>query len=181
MPNDNIDRAIRKGTGGLDGVEYQEVNYEAYGPGGVALYIQTLTDNVNRTVAEIRHALNKHGGNLGTSGSVAWMFEHRGQIVFDSERYDEATILEAALEAGAEDMETEDGSLTVYTDVGSFSAVQEALRARGLEWENAELAMIPHTLIRVEGKDAEALVKLLDVLEDSDDIQKVFANADIDE
>ncbi len=181
MPNENIERAIKKGTGELEGVEYQEATYEAYGPGGVALFIQALTDNVNRTVAEVRHALNKHGGNLGTSGSVAWMFEHRGQIVFDASRYDEATILEAALDAGAEDMEAEDGSLTVYTDVGSFNAVQQTLKARGLEWESAELAMVPQNLVRVEGKDAERLLKLLEALEDLDDVQKVFANADIDE
>jgi YebC/PmpR family DNA-binding regulatory protein len=181
MPNDNIDRAIKKGTGDLEGVDYQEITYEAYGPGGVALFIQTLTDNVNRTVAEVRHALNKHGGNLGTTGSVAWMFEHRGQVVFDGTRYDEGTILEAALESGAQDMEAEDESLTVYTDVADFHAVQDALRARGLAWENAELAMVPKNLVRVEGKDAERLVKLLDLLEDSDDVQKVYTNADIDE
>ena len=129
----------------------------------------------------MRHALNKHGGNLGTSGSVAWMFEHRGQILFDAERYDEATLLEAALEAGAEDLEVEEGGFTVYTEVGSFHDVQAALRARGLVWEGAELAMVPTTLVRVEGKDAEKLVKLLDQLDDLDGVQKVSSNADIDE
>ena len=156
MPNENIERAIKKGTGDLEGVEYQEITYEAYGPGGVALYILTLTDNVNRTVAEIRHALNKHGGNLGTTGSVGWMFEHRGQIIFDGARYGEGTILEAALEAGAQDMEADDEALTVYTDVLDFHAVQEALRERNLEWESAELAMVPKSLVRVEGKEARS-------------------------
>jgi YebC/PmpR family DNA-binding regulatory protein len=181
MPNDNIDRAIKKGTGDLEGVDYQENTYEAYGPGGVALYIETLTDNVNRTVAEIRHVLGKNGGNLGTDGSVAWMFEYRGRIVFDGARYPEATLLEAALDAGAQDMETEEDELTLYTDPGDFHEVQDALRSRGLQWEEAELAMVPKNLVRVEGKDAEKLVKLLEALDESDDVQQVYTNADIDE
>lgn len=181
MPNDNIDRAIKKGTGELEGVEYQEVAYEGYGPGGVAIYIEALTDNLNRTVADIRHALSKNGGNLGQSGSVAWMFDHRGQIVFDGERYDEATLLEAVLEAGGEDLQSEDGSFVVYTEIGDFHAVQEALKVRGLESESAALAMVPKSTVRVEGVDAQKLVKLLDALEDLDDVQKVYSNADIDE
>jgi YebC/PmpR family DNA-binding regulatory protein len=181
MPNENVDRAIKKGTGELEGVEYQEVSYEAYGPGGVALYIEALTDNLNRTVADVRHALNKHGGNLGTTGSVGWMFDHRGQIVLDAGRYDEAAVLEAALEAGAQDMEAEEEALTIYTDVADFQAVQDALRSRALVWESAELAMVPKSTVRVEGKDAEKLIKLLETLEDSDDVQKVYTNADIDE
>jgi YebC/PmpR family DNA-binding regulatory protein len=180
MPNDNIDRAIKKGTGELEGVEYQEISYEAYGPSGVALYIDTLTDNPNRTVADIRHALSRNGGNLGTTGSVAWMFDRRGQIVLDGERYEEAEVLEAALEAGAEDMEAGDGAFTVYSDIAGFNAVQDGLRQHKLEWESAELAMVPKTLVRVEGKDAEKLVKLLEMLEDLDDVQKVYSNADID-
>ncbi len=180
MPNDNIDRAIKKGTGELEGVEYQEISYEAYGPGGVALYVETLTDNPNRTVADIRFALSRHGGNLGTSGSVAWMFDRRGQVVFDGSAYDEATVLEAALEAGAEDMEVEEGAYTVYSDIGDFHAVQDALKEAGLQWESAELAMVPKTTVPVEGKDAEKLIKLLDVIEELDDVQKVYANADID-
>jgi len=181
MPHENIDRAIKKGTGELEGVDYQEVSYEAYGPGGVALFIQALTDNLNRTVADIRHALGKHGGNLGTTGSVAWMFDQRGQIVLDAGRYDEATVLEAALEAGAEDMEVDEDSFVVYSEIADFHGLQDGLRARGLEWETAELAMVPKTMIRVEGREAEKLLKLLDVLEDSDDVQKVSSNADIDE
>jgi YebC/PmpR family DNA-binding regulatory protein len=180
MPNENIDRAIKKGTGELEGVEYQEISYEAYGPSGVALYIDTLTDNANRTVADIRHALSRQGGNLGTSGSVAWMFDRRGQIVLDGERFDESEVLEAALEAGAEDMEVADGAFTVYTHIGDFNTVQEGLRERRMEWESAELAMVPKTLVKVEGKDAEKLVKLLEMLEDLDDVQKVYSNADID-
>jgi YebC/PmpR family DNA-binding regulatory protein len=181
MPNDNIERGIKKGTGELEGVEYQETTYEAYGPGGVALYIEALTDNLNRTVADLRHNLSKHGGNLGQSGSVAWMFDHRGQVLFDASRHDEATLLEAALEAGAQDMEADEDAFTIYTEVGDFHAVQDALRGRGLGWESAELAMVPKSLMRVEGKDAERLVKLLEALEDLDDVQKVYTNADIDE
>jgi YebC/PmpR family DNA-binding regulatory protein len=180
MPNDNIDRAIKKGTGELEGVEYQETSYEAYGPGGVALYIEALTDNANRTVADIRHVLSRHSGNLGTTGSVAWMFDRRGQILLDAENHDEAAVLEAALEAGAEDMEVADDTFTIYTDIVDFNAVREALRERGLEWESAELAMVPKATVRVEGKDAERLVKLLEAIEELDDVQKVYSNADID-
>jgi len=180
MPNENIDRAIKKGTGELEGVEYQEITYEAYGPSGVAIFIESLTDNANRTVADIRLALSKNGGNLGTSGSVAWMFDRRGQIMLDAENHDEAAVLEAALEAGAEDMEAADDAYAVYTDIADFAAVQDALRERGLEWESAELAMVPKTTVRVEGKDAERLVRLLESIEDLDDVQKVYSNADID-
>ncbi len=181
MPNENIERAIKKGTGELEGVEYQELTYEGYGPGGVAVFMEALTDNPNRTVADVRHIFSKHGGNLGQSGSVAWMFDRKGQIVVDASRYDEATVLEAALEAGAEDMEVEEDAFTIYTDVADFHVVQEALRERGIEWEEAELAMIPKSTVRVEGKDAEKLIKLLDLLEESDDVQKVYSNADIAE
>ena len=181
MPNENIDRAIKKGTGELEGVDYEEITYEAYGPGGVAIMIEAVTDNGNRTVADVRHMLSKNGGNLGQSGSVAWMFDRRGQIIFDASEYDEVTVMEAAVEAGAEDMETEDGAITVYTDMTDFHAVQDALKARQLEWESAELAMIPKATVKVEGNDAEKLLKLLDLLEDSDDVQKVYSNADIDE
>ena len=181
MPNENIDRAIKKGTGDLEGVEYQEVAYEAYGPGGVAIYVEALTDNVNRTVADIRFALSKNGGNLGATGSVAWMFDHKGQIVFDAANADEAALLEAALEAGADDMEGDEDSFVVYTDVPGFNGVQDALRDRGLKWEGAELAMVPKTTVKVEGPDAAKLLKLLDTLEDLDDVQKVHTNADIDE
>ncbi|MBW3569489.1 MAG: YebC/PmpR family DNA-binding transcriptional regulator [Gemmatimonadetes bacterium] len=180
MPNENIDRAIKKGTGELEGVNYEEITYEAYGPAGVAIMIQSLTDNGNRTVADIRRWLSRNGGNLGTTGSVAWMFDRRGQITIDGDRYDEETVMEAALEAGALDVESGEGTHTVYTEVPDFHAVQDALRAAGIEWEDAELAMIPKTEVRVEGPDAEQLVKLLELLEELDDVQQVYTNADVD-
>ena len=180
MPNENIDRAIKKGTGELEGVNYEEITYEAYGPGGVAIMLDTLTDNANRTVADIRRWLSRNGGNLGTTGSVAWMFDRRGQIVIDAERYDEDTVMEAALEAGAEDVESDEGTHTVYTGLADFAAVQDGLRARGIEWESAELAMVPRNMVNVAGGDAETLMKLLDLLEDLDDVQKVYTNADLD-
>jgi YebC/PmpR family DNA-binding regulatory protein len=142
--------------------------------------IESLTDNGNRTVADIRRWLSRNGGNLGTTGSVAWMFDRRGQITIDGEKYDEEKVIEAALEAGALDVESEDGTYTVYTEVADFHAVQDGLRAAGIEWDGAELAMIPKTEVRVEGADAEQLVKLLDLLEDLDDVQKVHTNADVD-
>ena len=180
MPNDNIDRAIKKGTGELEGVSYEEITYEAYGPGGVAIMIESLTDNGNRTVADIRKWLTRNGGNLGTTGSVAWMFDRRGQIDVDASRYDEEAVMEAALEAGALDVESDEGTFTVLTEVADFNAVQEGLREKGIEWEDAELAMVPKTEVRVEGDDAAQLVKLLELIEDLDDVQKVYTNADLD-
>jgi YebC/PmpR family DNA-binding regulatory protein len=180
MPNENIERAIKKGTGELEGVAYEEITYEAYGPGGVALMIEALTDNGNRTVADIRRWLSRNGGNLGTTGSVAWMFDRRGQVTVDAERYDEETVIEAALEAGALDVQSEEGTYTVLTEVVDFHAVQDGLRTKGIAWEEAELAMIPKTEVRVEGADADQLVKLLELLEDLDDVQKVYTNADLD-
>ncbi len=181
MPQDNIDRAIGRGTGELEGVNYEEIAYEGYGPGGVALYMEALTDNLNRTVAELRHVLERHGGNLGQSGSVAWQFERRGRIYVDATRYDEDSTMMAALEAGADDMTREDEAFEVLTDVASFHAVQDGLKAQGIEFDEAELAMIPKATVRVEGHDAEKLLRLLDALDDVDDIQKVHTNADIDE
>jgi YebC/PmpR family DNA-binding regulatory protein len=180
MPNDNIDRAIKKGTGELEGVSYEEITYEAYGPAGVAIMIDALTDNANRTVADIRRWLSRNGGNLGTTGSVAWMFDRRGEITLDGSRYDEDTVMEAALEAGALDVRGDDGAFTVTTEPTDLAAVQDALREKGIEWENAELAMVPKTEVRVEGPDAEKLVKLLELIEDLDDVQKVYTNADLD-
>jgi YebC/PmpR family DNA-binding regulatory protein len=180
MPNDNIDRAIKKGTGELEGVSYEEITYEAYGPAGVAIMIESLTDNGNRTVADIRRWLTRNGGNLGTTGSVAWMFDRRGQITIDGERYDEETVMEAALDAGALDVESEEGIFTVLTEVADFAAVQDALRAKGIEWESGELGMVPKNTVAVAGSDADQLVKLLELLEDLDDVQKVHTNADLD-
>jgi YebC/PmpR family DNA-binding regulatory protein len=181
MPAENIERAIRKGTGELEGVEYQEVVYEGYGPGGVALYVETLTDNPNRTVSEIRYVLSRNGGTLGTSGSVAWQFERKGQLYVNARRYDEDTTMLAALEAGAEDMRREDDVFVISTDLASFAAVQEALRRSGIVVEQAELAMIAKNTVDVSGMEAQKLLKLLDALDDLDDVQKVHSNADIDE
>lgn len=181
MPQDNIDRAILRGTGELAGVNYEAVTYEGYGPGGVALYLETLTDNLNRTVADVRHTLEKHGGNLGQNGSVAWQFERRGRIYVDAERYDEDALLMAALEAGALDVVGEDGEFEITTDVASFHAVQDGLKRDGIEFKDAELTMIPKATVNVAGDDARKLLKLLDALDDLDDIQNVHSNADIDE
>jgi YebC/PmpR family DNA-binding regulatory protein len=181
MPADNIDRAIKKGTGELEGVDYQEIAYEGYGPGGAALYIETVTDNANRTVAEVRHVLNRKGGSLGTSGSVAWQFERLGQIYIDANRYDEDATLMAALEAGASDLRREDDTFVVTTELQQFAAVQDGLRARGFEFQDAELAMVPSTTVGVSGDDALRLIRLLDALDDLDDVQKVYSNADVDD
>ena len=181
MPAENIDRAIRKGTGELEGVDYQEVSYEGYGPGGVAIYIETLTDNANRTVSEIRYALSRNEGSMGTSGSVAWQFERKGRIYIDAARYDEESTLLAVLEAGAEDMQRDDDVYVITTELGSFAAVQDALRAAGIQISEAELTMVPKNTVEVKGADAQKLLKLLDALDDVDDVQKVHSNADIDE
>jgi YebC/PmpR family DNA-binding regulatory protein len=180
MPKENIERAIKKGTGELEGVDYVEVLYEAYGPGGVALMIQTLTDNSTRTVAEVRHKLSRGGGNLGATNSVAWMFDRKGQIYIDAATVGEDAIMEAALDAGAEDVVTEDDQHTISTDPTMLHAVKEALQAKGMQVVEAEIAWIPKNSVRVEGEDATALVKLLESLEDLDDVQKVDANFDMD-
>ena len=181
MPADNIDRAIKKGTGELEGVEYQEITYEGYGPAGVAILIDTVTDNANRTVAEIRHALSRHGGTLGTSGSVAWQFDHKGQIYVNAARYDEDTVMSAALDAGAEDMERVGDSYVVTTDIPSFHTVQSALKSAGIAVESASLEKLPKAAVHVDGEDVNKLLKLLDALEELDDVQKVHSNLDIDE
>ena len=180
MPKENIERAIKKGTGELEGVDYVEVTYEGYGPGGVALMIQALTDNATRTVAEVRHKLSRGGGNLGATNSVAWMFERKGQLVIDATKYDEDSTLEAALEAGAEDLRREEDQFIVTTDPTEFHAVRTALEERGITIDEAELAMIPKNTVHVAGKDAETLLRLLEELDDLDDVQKVWANFDID-
>ena len=181
MPSDNIDKAIKRGTGELEGVNYVRVTYEGYGPGGVALFIECLTDNENRTVAVIRHLLSKHGGNLGKDGSVAWMFDPKGQILVDASRHDPESVMLAAIDAGAEDVIEEEGFVRVMTPFTAFQAVQDALRAAGIEPEEAELAMIPKSSVSVEGSTAERVLKLVEALEDEDDVQRVAANFDIDE
>jgi YebC/PmpR family DNA-binding regulatory protein len=181
MPKDNIEKAILRGTGELPGVSFEEVTYEAYGPGGVAVLVQALTDNTNRTVAAVRHVLERYGGRMGSSGSVAWNFERVGQLLVDAKRYDEETALEAALDAGADDMEREGDTYVVKTSPSGFHAVQEALRGSGIEIAEARLVMNPKTTVRVEGRDAEKLITLLEALEDQDDVQNVYSNLDIDE
>jgi YebC/PmpR family DNA-binding regulatory protein len=181
MPAENIERAVKKGTGELEGVEYQEITYEGYGAGGVALLVETLTDNPNRTVSEVRYVFSRQHGNLGTSGSVSWQFERQGQIYIDAARHDEDTTLMAALEAGASDLRNEGDSYVITTEVPAFSRVQEQLRGAGIAIESAELAMVAKNTVAVSGEDARRLLKLMDALDDLDDVQKVYANADIDE
>jgi YebC/PmpR family DNA-binding regulatory protein len=181
MPAENIERAIRKGTGELEGVSYEDVTYEGYGPGGAAILVECTTDNANRTVAELRNIFSKNGGNLGTAGSVAWMFDRRGQIVVDATRYDEDTVMEAALEAGAQDFLREGETYTVTTEVNDFHAVQEGLRARKITWESAEIAMLPKNTVKVDGGNAKNLVRLMEQIEEHDDVAKVFSNFDVDE
>jgi YebC/PmpR family DNA-binding regulatory protein len=179
MPGDNIDRAIKKGTGELAGVTYEEVTYEGYGPGGAALLIQVTTDNANRTVAEIRNVFSRHGGNLGATNSVAWMFDRKGQIVVDAKADEDATM-EAALDAGAEDMIKESDIYLITTPVAQLHAVQEALKARKVPVQSTEIAMVPKNTVKVEGGDARRLLHLVEGLEELDDVAKVFSNFDID-
>ncbi len=183
MPKDNIDRAIKKGTGELEGVDYQEVTYEGYAPGGVALIIDAVTDNPTRTVADVRHKMSRGGGNLGTPNSVSFMFEKKGILTIPvSANRDEDAMLEAALEAGAEDFRREDEeSYVVTTDPASFHAVKQALEEKGIVASEAELAMVPKTTVTVSGPDVESLLKLIESIEDLDDVQKVWANFDIDD
>jgi YebC/PmpR family DNA-binding regulatory protein len=180
MPNDNIDRAIKKGTGELEGSVYEELTYEGYGPGGAAIFIEVTTDNANRTVAEIRHAFSRNGGNLGATNSVAWMFDRKGQIYLDASRRDEDSTLEAALDAGAEDFAQEGDQYVITTTPPMFHAVQDALKSRGFEIDSAELAMVPKNTVKVEGTDAERILRLVETLEELDDVSKVFSNFDID-
>ena len=181
MPKENIERAVKKGTGELEGVDYVEVLYEAYGPGGVALMIQALSDNPTRTVAEVRHKLSRGGGNLGATNSVAWMFDRKGQLYLDAASRDEDAVMEAALEAGAEDFARDGDQHVVTYDPSQLHAGKEALEAKGLVPSEAAIEWIPKNTVRVEGKDAESLVKLLEALEDLDDVQKVEGNFDIPE
>ena len=180
MPKDNIERAIKRGTGDLEGVNYEEVRYEGYGIGGAAVMVDCLTDNKTRTVADVRHAFSKHGGNLGTDGSVAFLFKHCGQLVF-APGTDEDKLMEAALEAGAEDvLGNDDGSIEVITGPGDFVAVREALEQAGLKPEFAEVTMKPSTENEFAGEDAAKMQKLLDALEGLDDVQEVYTTAVLD-
>jgi YebC/PmpR family DNA-binding regulatory protein len=179
-PNENIDRAIKKGTGELEGETYEEVAYEGYGPGGAAIIIEATTDNANRTVAEVRHAFSRNNGNLGATNSVAWMFDRKGQLFLDGTKHAEDLVLEAALEAGAEDVVRDGDQFLVTTSPNDFHAVQDALKGRKFSIESAELAMVPKSTVKVEGSDAAKLLKLMETLEDLDDVSKVFSNFDID-
>ena len=181
MPADNIDRAIKKGTGELPGVTYEEITYEGYGPAGVAIMIDTMTDNKNRTVAEIRHMMGKHGGNLGANGCVGWMFNTKGIITVDAESVDEDELMEIALEAGAEDFANEDGVFQITTDLAGFEGVRSAIEAKGIEMESAELSKIPENTVEVNEKDAPKVLRLMDAIENQDDVQNVYANFDISE
>jgi YebC/PmpR family DNA-binding regulatory protein len=182
MPQDNIKRAIQKGTGELPGVTYESATYEGYGPGGVALFLEVLTDNKNRMVAEIRHILTKYGGNLGASGCVAWMFDKKGVITIDLESTDEDALMEAALEAGADDMTSDSGSFEVTMEPGVLDDVRTAIEGRGIKIETAEVTMVPQNTTKLEKEnEANSMLKMLDLLEENDDVQKVYSNFDIDQ
>ena len=180
MPADNIKRAIRRGTGEEPGVSYEEVTYEAYGPGGAALLIECMTDNTNRAVGEIRHLLSKHNGNLGTTNSVAWMFEKHGYIVVEKSGVDEETLMTAAIEAGADDFKDEGDSWEIISTPELFEGIRSAVTATGLQSMSAQIAMLPQNLVKLEGKQAQQMIKLMDVLEDQDDVQNLWSNFDID-
>ncbi len=182
MPSDNIKRAILKGTGQLPGVTYESFTYEGYGPGGVALYMEVMTDNKNRIVAEVRHTLSKYGGKLGENGCVAWMFESQGIITVESDKIDEDSLMEIVLEAGAEDIKSEDGVFEIVVDPNSLDDVRVALEAKDIPMATAEVTMVPQNTVKLEKeREASSMLKMMDLLEDNEDIQKVYSNFDIDE
>jgi len=181
MPKDNVERAIKRGTGEIAGAAYEEVIYEGYGPGGVAVMVEALTDNKNRTVADIRHIFDKHSGNLGESGCVAWMFQKRGVIELAGEGLTEDDVMELALEAGAQDIKAEGDTFEITADPADFDAVRSAVEAKGWKIELAEITMIPQNTVKLEGKKAEQMLKMMDALDDNEDLQKVSANFDISE
>jgi YebC/PmpR family DNA-binding regulatory protein len=179
MPKDNIERAIKKGTGELEGVSYEEIVYEGYAPGGAAVLVECLTDNKNRAVAEVRHVFSKAGGNLGENGCVAWMFDKKGLIVVNKDKADEDQLMEIAIDAGADDVNDEGDTFEVITNIGDFESVKEAIEKASIETELAEISMIPQNMLALQGKEAEQTIRLMDALEDCDDVQKVYTNADI--
>ncbi len=179
MPKDTYERAVKKGAGDLDGVNYEEIIYEGYGPGGVAVLVECMTDNRNRTIAEVRHAFGKAGGNVGTSGCVAWMFDKKGLITVNKKDATEETLMDVALEAGAEDIKDEDDSFDIIMSPSAFDAVKEAIDAANIKFESAEITMIPQTLTELKGTEAEQMIKFMDVLDELDDVQKFYSNADI--
>jgi len=179
LPKDKIEAAIRKGTGQEAGGDIMEITYEAYAPGGVAVVVEAATDNKNRTVAEVRHILAKHGGSFGESGCVGWMFERKGVITLDKAKYAEEAAMEAALEAGADDVQDEDDTWAVHTAMADFNTVREALESAGMEMLSAELSMIPTNTVSVDAVTGRKLLKLMDALDENDDVQKVHANFDL--
>jgi YebC/PmpR family DNA-binding regulatory protein len=181
LPKDNMERAIKKGTGELEGVNYEETVYEGYGPGGAAVYVESLSDNKNRTVADVRHIFSKHGGNLGENGCVSWMFDKKGWIPVEKSNADEDALMEAALEAGAEDIRDEEDVFEVITPPEAFEDVKAALDAAQIPYGDAEVTMLPQTTVSLAGTDAEKMLKLMNALDDNDDVQRVHTNADIPE
>jgi len=181
MPKDNIDRAIKKGTGELEGVNYEESVYEGYGPGGAAIFVESLTDNKNRAVADIRHILSKTGGNLGSNGCVAWMFDKKGYIVVENKAVDEDKLMEIAIDAGAEDVSEDNSNYEIITALQDFENVKAAIDRESIPYIEAEITMLPQATVNLVGKEAEQMVRLMEALEDCDDVQKVYTNADIPE
>jgi YebC/PmpR family DNA-binding regulatory protein len=180
MPKDNIERAIKRGTGELEGVNYEEFIYEGYAPGGVAVLVEILTDNRNRAAADVRYIFSKRGGSLGEAGCVAWMFDKRGLIVFEQDQVSEDEILEVALEAGAEDVVTTEDQFEVHTDLAAFESVKQAFDDRGLNYTMAEITMVPQNTVKIDNESqASQVLNLMEAIEDSDDVQKVYANFDI--
>jgi YebC/PmpR family DNA-binding regulatory protein len=179
MPADNIKKAIQRGTGELPGVVYEEVVYEGYGPGGVAILLEVVSDNKNRTVAELRHAFSKHGGNLAENGSVAWIFHKKGYLVIEKSQGTEDQLMELALDAGAEDLREEEGVFEVYTAPEHFYKVKEAFEKSSIQLQTAEISMLPQTQVKLEGKSAQQMLKMMETLEDHEDVQHVWANFDI--
>ncbi|HBD07050.1 MAG TPA: YebC/PmpR family DNA-binding transcriptional regulator [Syntrophobacteraceae bacterium] len=180
MPKDNIERAIKKGTGELEGTSYEETNYEGYGPGGVAILVDILTDNRNRAASEVRHVFSRNGGSLGAAGCVAWMFSTHGTIVFNKDKVNEDDLMEVALEAGAEDVRDEGDQFEVITSLADFETVKTAFEQRQMEFELAEVSKVPQNVVKVEDeKQAQQLLKLMDALDDCDDVQNAYANFDI--
>ena len=179
MPKDNIERAIKKGTGELEGVNYEESIYEGYGPGGAAIFIESLTDNKNRAVADIRYIFSKNGGNLGENGCVAWMFNKKGYINIEKKSVNEEKIMEIAIDAGAEDIREEENNIEIITSLEDFESVKEAIDDASIPYLDAEITMLPQTAAYLEGKEAEQMIRLMEALEDCDDVQKVYTNADI--
>ena len=181
MPKENIERAIQRGAGGAEGEQYESIVYEGYGPAGVAMLVEVLTDNRNRSAAEVRNIFSKHGGSLAQPGAVAWVFERRGSIVVDATRYSEDDVMTAAIEAGAEDVQQDGDQFEVLTEPADLAAVRDGLTAAGVEFESAELTMVPKSTVKLEENDARKTMKIMDALEDSDDVQDVYANFDIPE